>query len=123
MKKIVILIIIALYSTIDARGQDGFVGNWTDEANSQIITIYVEDSNYFGRIIYAKDLPSKEIENKIVLIQMKKRNDNVLYGGTYFDWLIKKEFEVKLKLKNANTIYFTGYHGIFNINRVWHRVL
>jgi len=91
MKKIIALIIIGLYSNSKLKAQDNFVGNWITEDSLQIINIYVEDSNYYGKIIYRKVTHPKNTENKIVLIQMKKRgNKKILYGGTYFDWNIKK---------------------------------
>lgn len=46
----------------------------------------------------------------------------MLYGGTYFDYNLNKEYEVKLELDNDKTINFTGFYGVSNIYSVWHRI-
>lgn len=55
-------------------------------------------------------------------MQFKIRRKKTLYGGTYFDSKLKKEYEAKLKLKDVNTIKFTLKYGLFNKKAIWHRV-
>lgn len=120
MKKFIFLIILVLFGNIKIQAQDNFSGYWANEDTTQIIKIYKENSFYYGEIIFRKDRALKEIKNKIVLVKMKKKRN--LYGGTYFDYDLNKEYEVKFELKDAKTLYFNGFYEIFNINKVWHKV-
>lgn len=122
IKKIIFLIIWGFYSSIKIQAQDMFLGYWANDNRSQIIKIYKEDSDYYGEIIFRKDITLKEIKNKIVLSQMKKRNRKMLYGGTYLDHNLNKKYEVKLELEDDKTIHFTGFYGVSNIYSVWHRI-
>jgi uncharacterized protein (DUF2147 family) len=122
IKKIIFLIIWGFYSSIKIQAQDMFLGYWANENRGQIIKIYKEDADYYGEIIFRKDITLKEIKNKIVLSQMKKRNRKMLYGRTYFDYNLNKEYEVKLELEDDKTIHFTGFYSVSNIYSVWHRI-
>jgi uncharacterized protein (DUF2147 family) len=121
MKKIIFIFILGLLGYIKVQAQDNFLGYWANKDRTQIIKIYKEDTNYYGEIIFRKDITLKEIKNKIVLIQMKKKR-KMLYGGTYFDYNLNNEYEVKLELDNDKTINFTGFYGILNIYNVWHKI-
>jgi uncharacterized protein (DUF2147 family) len=122
MKKIIFVFILTFIGSIKMQAQDNFLGYWTDEDRTQIIKIYKEDTKYYGEIIFRKDITLKEIKNKIILFQMKKRNRKTLYGRTYFDYNLNEEYEVKLELENDKTINFTGLNGVSNIYSVWHKI-
>ena len=122
MKKIIFVFILALIGSIKTQAQDIFIGYWTNEGRTQIIKIYKEDSFYYGQIIFRRDRPLKEIKNKIVLVKMKMKKKKKLYGGTYFDCNLNKEYEVILELENDKTINFTGLNGVSNIYSVWHKI-
>ena len=111
MKTYILLIILGLCTTLKVQAQDNFLGFWENEDKTQIIEIYKSDSSYYGKIAHLKKTDSKE---QVILIQMKKRDDKVLYGGTYFDENLNKEYEVKLKLKNKDTIKIIGFYGFLN---------
>ena len=122
MKKIIFVCILGLIGTMETQAQDNFLGYWTNEGRAQIIKIYKVDTQYYGEIIFRKEISLKEIKNKMILFQMKKRNKKTLYGGTYFDYNLNKEYEVKLELENEKTINFTGIYGVSNIYNVWYKI-
>lgn len=122
MKKIILVCILGLIGTMKTQAQDNFLGYWTNEGRAQIIKIYKVDTQYYGEIIFRKEISLREIKNKMILFQMKKRNKKTLYGGTYFDYNLNKEYEVKLELENEKTINFTGIYGVSNIYNVWYKI-
>lgn len=73
MQKIIFIFILGLLGYIKVQAQDNFLGYWANKDRTQIIKIYKEETNYYGEIIFRKDITLKEIKNKIVLIQMKKK--------------------------------------------------
>jgi uncharacterized protein (DUF2147 family) len=122
MKKIIFVCIVGFIFTIRTQAQDNFLGYWKNEGGSQIIKIYKVDNQYYGEIIFRKEITLKEIKNKIILFKMKKKNKKTLYGGTYFDSNLNEEYEVKLELENEKTINFTGIYGVSNIYNVWYKI-
>lgn len=111
MKIYIALFVLAFATAMKAQSQDNFIGNWRTADGKQTIQIYLQDSSY-----YAKS------NDKEVLIQMTKKSDTQLYGGTYYDEELKTEYEAKLKLKNSNTILVKILNGLSNKRIVWHRV-
>lgn len=122
MKKYTFLVFFGFCNNLKAQDKDCFIGFWANKKETQIIEIYKSDSSYYGKIYYLKDIEEKDIDNKIVIIQMKNRDNKILYGGTYLDSISKEEYEIKLKLINKNTIKFIGYNGFFNKTMLWHKV-
>jgi uncharacterized protein (DUF2147 family) len=97
--------------------KDYFIGTWSNQ--NQIVEIYKMDDSYYGKLLFNSETNQNMI--KVILIQMKKRH-NTLYGGTYYDISIGKEYEAKIKLKDTNTLGFTGFYGIFNKKDYWKRI-
>jgi uncharacterized protein (DUF2147 family) len=110
MKKYITLLSLLFGLVLQAQIQDNFKGDWTANDGS-VITIYTQDSSY-----YAKS------DDTIVLIQMEKKSDTQLYGGTYYDEELKTEFEAKLKLTDNNTIRLKVLNGFSGKTIIWHRV-
>lgn len=111
MRKFITLLSLALGLVLQAQKKDNFVGNWTANDGS-VITIYIQDSSYHAKI-----------NDKVVLIQMEKKSDTQLYGGTYYDEKSKTEYEAKLKLTDSNTILLRILNGLSGKRMVWHRIL
>ncbi len=108
--KIFIAAFLLLVGTMtQAQTQDNFVGNWSTN-DGYTLEIYIHDSSYYGKI-----------NNQVVLIQMAKKSDTQLYGGTYYDKELKTEYEVKLKLSDANTIRMKVLSGLSSKTILWHR--
>ncbi|MGV3697495.1 hypothetical protein [Flavobacterium sp.] len=111
MRKFITLLSLALGLVLQAQKKDNFVGNWTANDGS-VITIYIQDSSYHAKI-----------NDKVVLIQMEKKSDTQLYGGTYYDEKSKTEYEAKLKLTDSNTILLRILNGLSGKRMVWRRIL
>jgi uncharacterized protein (DUF2147 family) len=110
MKKYIVLFLLVIGSALYAQPQDNFVGNWaTNEGN--ILEIYIKDSSYYGKM-----------DNKVVLIQMIKKSDTQLYGGTFYEDEMKTEYEAKLKLTDTNTLRMKVMYGLSSQTIIWHRV-
>lgn len=110
MKKYITLLSLLFCLVLQAQPKDNFIGNWTTDDGS-VITIYVQDSSYYAKT-----------NGKFVLIQMTKKSDTQLYGGTYYDEKVNTEYEAKLKLTDSNTILLKILNGLSNKRIVWHRV-
>jgi uncharacterized protein (DUF2147 family) len=119
MKIYLILLLLTFAATLHAQGKSDFIGNWMTADSSAIVEIYMEDDSYYARI---KTAANHEINEKVVLIQMIKKSDTQLYGGTYYDSELKSEYEAKLKLKNNNTIQLKVLYGLFPKTIIWHRM-
>jgi uncharacterized protein (DUF2147 family) len=98
--------------------EDDFLGYWSVE--NQVIEIYKMENSYYGKII--SNDTNKNNNDRNVLIQMKKKKNKVLYGGTYYDAKINKRYEAKIKLIDKNTIRFKGFYGLFNKKYIWKRL-
>ena len=110
MKKYIALFLLVFTSAVHAQPQDNFVGNWaTNEGN--ILEIYIKDASYYGKM-----------DNKVVLIQMIKKSDTQLYGGTFYEDELKTEYEAKLKLTDTNTLRMKVMYGLSSQTIIWHRV-
>ena len=119
MKTSLILLLLTFAATLHAQGKSDFIGNWITADSSTIVEIYTEDHSYYAKI---KAAANEEINGKVVLIQMIKKSDTQLYGGTYYDSELKSEYEAKLKLKNNNTIQLKVLYGLFPKTIIWHRI-
>jgi uncharacterized protein (DUF2147 family) len=109
MKKYITLLSLLLGLVLQAQTQDNFIGKWTADDGSVII-IYVQDSSY-----YAKE------DGKFVLIQMEKKSETQLYGGTFYDDKLNTEFEARLRLTDANTLRIKVMNGFSGRVIIWHR--
>ena len=110
MKTYITLLSLLFCLVLQAQPQDNFTGNWKADDGS-VITIYVQDSSYYAKA-----------NGKFVLIQMIKKSDTQLYGGTYYDERLNTEYEAKLKVTDSNTILLKILNGLSNKRIVWHRV-
>ncbi|MEO5776695.1 MAG: hypothetical protein ABIQ27_07300 [Flavobacterium sp.] len=109
MKKHIILFLLVFGSALQAQTQDNFIGKWvTNEGN--ILEIYIQDSSYYGKM-----------DNKVVLIQMIKKSDTQLYGGTFYKDELKTEYEAKLKLIDRNTLRLKVMYGLSSATIIWLR--
>lgn len=95
---------------MQVRAQDNFVGKWVAN-NDNVLEIYIHDSSYYGKI-----------NNEVVLIQMEKKSETQLYGGTYYDEELKTEYVAKLKLSDKNTLRLKVLSGSSNKTIIWQRV-
>lgn len=119
MKKIILLFTLLISITGKAQTKDAFIGQWATEEGKLVIEIYTKNSSYYAKI---KTCENPEIKDEVVLIQMKKKSNDKLYGGTYYDDELKSEYEAKLKLIDKNTIRLKVLYGLFNKIIIWHRV-
>ncbi len=119
MKTSILLLLLVFGAAMQAQSHDNFIGSWASDDESQIMEIYLQDAAYYAKIISSRNPESKD---KIVLIQMGKKSDTQLYGGTYYDLELKTETEAKLKLMDSNTIRLKELSGLFNKTFFWHRV-
>lgn len=110
MKTYITLLSLFFGLVLQAQSQDNFLGNWKADDGS-VITIYVQDSSYYAKA-----------NGTFILIQMIKKSDTQLYGGTYYDEKLNTEYEAKLKLTDSNTILLRILNGLSNKRIVWHRV-
>lgn len=120
MKNIIFLIMLSFSAA--AQTQDYFLGFWSDKNKAQTIEIYKDSALYYGKIIDSKNADTTTSEHRIVLLQMTKRNPKTLYGGTFRDFQLNQEYEVKLKLKDKNTIRFIRVDGFLAKSQIWHRI-
>ena len=70
MKKIKLLAVFLLSSRAVLHAQECFVGKWADERNSQVIAIYLDNSHYYGKLIYRKDTVPKSSYFEIELFDI-----------------------------------------------------
>lgn len=110
MKKYITLLLLLLGLVLQAQTQDKFVGNWVANDGSVII-IYVQDSYYYAKT-----------GGEYVLIQMEKKSDTQLYGGTFYDEKLKTEYEAKIKLTDDNSIKLKVMNGFSGRTIIWRRV-
>ena len=111
MKKYITLLLLLFGLVLQAQTKDNFIGDWTANDGS-VITIYVQDASYYAKA-----------DGKYVLIQMEKKSDTQLYGGTFYDEKLKTEYEAKLKLTDDNSIRLKVMDGFSGKTIIWHRVL
>lgn len=110
MKKYIALLLLLFGLVLQAQTQDRFVGNWVANDGSVII-IYIQDASYYAKA-----------DGKYVLIQMEKKSDTQLYGGTFYDEKLKTEYEAKLKLTDNNSIKLKVMNGFSGKTIIWHRL-
>lgn len=110
MKKYITLLLLFLGLVLQAQTQDKFVGNWVADDGSVII-IYVQDSYYYAKT-----------DGEYVLIQMEKKSDTQLYGGTFYDEKLRTEYEAKLKLTDDDSLKLKVMNGISGRTIIWKRV-
>ena len=110
MNKYITLLSLLLGLVLQAQTQDNFTGCWTANDGS-VITIYIQDSAYYATA-----------GGELVLIQMEKKSDTQLYGGTFYDARLKTEYESKLKLTDANTIKIKVLNGLSGKVIIWNRL-
>jgi uncharacterized protein (DUF2147 family) len=110
MKKYSTLLLLTFGLVLQAQNQDNFIGEWTAN-DSSVISIYIQDSSYYAKA-----------DGEFVLIQMVKKSETHLYGGTYYDTELNTEYEAKLKMTDRNTIRLKIIKGLSSEIIVWHRV-
>ncbi|UPT71274.1 MAG: DUF2147 domain-containing protein [Flavobacterium sp. JAD_PAG50586_2] len=110
MKKYITLLLLLFGLVLQAQTRDKFVGNWVANDGSVII-IYIQDASYYAKA-----------DGKYVLIQMEKKSDTQLYGGTFYDEKLKTEYEAKLKLTDDNSIKLKVMNGFSGKTIIWHRL-
>lgn len=98
--------------------QDNFIGTWTIEEGAISIEIYKHKRSYYAKV---KNSENKEIIGKDVLIQMAKKSDTILYGGTYYDDELQEDYEAKIILVDKDTMRLKVFTGLFHKVLVWHR--
>lgn len=110
MKKYITLLLLLSGLVLQAQPRDKFVGNWV-ASDGSVIIIYVQDASYYAKA-----------DGEYVLIQMEKKSDTQLYGGTFYDGKSKTEYEAKLKLTDDNSIRVKVMDG-FSVRKItWRRV-
>ena len=119
MIKKILLGLLLFWMTEQTFAQDDFIGKWETNEGKLCIEIYEEDSYYYGKI---KRSEKKNRINEIILIQMIKKSDTKLFGGTYYDDELKSEYEAKLKLVDKNTMILKVLNGLFNEVMIWKRI-
>jgi len=119
MKKYIAFFLLAWATAWQAKAQDHFLGNWATDDGKLMIEIYAQDSTYYAKI---KSNDNAEANNQLVLIQMVRKSDTQLYGGTYYDVDEKSEYEAKLKLTGSNTMRLKVLSGVFSKTIFWRRV-
>jgi len=115
-----ILGLLLFLPLLSAMAQDRFTGNWYNAEDNQIIEIYPQGNTYYARIKWANN---HLVGEELVLIQMKRKSDSVLYGGTYQDYESKVENEARIKLVDANTFRLRTFDGFFDKVSIWRRLL
>lgn len=116
---IVFMLLINL--TMKSQSKDNFIGIWENEDNSQIIKIYINETSYYGKLIFTNIPDNAQKINQDIIIQMKKASNKVLFGGTYYDLLNNKDYEIKLKLTDQNHFYLKRFFRFLNKRHYWHR--
>jgi uncharacterized protein (DUF2147 family) len=119
---IVICISFFLCQQAKSQSQDNFIGFWENDEKTINIEIYKLEDSYYGKLIKASSLKFRKQVGSNILIQMKKESDEVLFGGTFFDFEHNKEYEVKLKLIDKNHFYLKRYFRFLNKRHYWNRV-
>ena len=114
-----IIALLLLLPLAAARAQDHFVGNWHNATDNLVIEIYMQDKAYYAKI---KSVENRQVPAEVVLIQMKRKSDSVLYGGTFQNYKLKTENEARIKLVDHDTFRLREFDGLFDNVTVWHRV-
>ena len=122
--KTLIAVLLLMGGFHEEKQQDDFIGFWEDEKKSLRMEIYYGNDYYQGRIIAIEGKDPdlfREGAYKIILIQMK-RNNNVLYGGTYRDYMTIDENEARVRLVNDSLLRMKVYRGFSGYTVRWHRI-
>ncbi|OYU79969.1 MAG: hypothetical protein CFE23_11295 [Flavobacterium sp. BFFFF1] len=118
MAKYMVPILLLFTAALHAQ-TDKFIGNWANGDESLTVEIYIQNGNYYAKAVKSEH---PELIGKVVLVQMEKKSDTQLYGGTYYDEKLKTEYEAKLKIILPDTIRLTVMYGLFHKTIYWHRI-
>lgn len=114
-----LVVLLLFFAAPAALAQQSFIGNWESRDKSSVVQIYEQELQYYAKVIAGKN---PETIGKVVLMQMEKKSDNHLFGGTYHDSELKSEYEARLRLLDNNTIRMKILTGLFSKTIIWHRV-
>ncbi len=141
MKKIILSVVLVVFSVISVLAQD-VTGKWktidddTGEAKS-IVEIYSKNGKMYGKVVEILnkskkdalcvdcpgDAKGKRIEGLVILKDLKK-DGNEYKGGTIMDPNNGKVYKSHMSLDGADKLKVRGYVGFSLLGRtqVWHRV-
>jgi uncharacterized protein (DUF2147 family) len=136
---IVLLLFVSLLSFhTDSFGQakeDKIVGVWLVQKKDGKVEVYKKGDTYFGKIVWMHDpndsdgkpktdknnpeaaKRSTPIQNLTVLSGLKWNGKDKWENGNIYDPASGKTYSASVKLKDDNTLEFTGYVGFSFIGR------
>jgi uncharacterized protein (DUF2147 family) len=120
MIKYILIVVLYCCNSLQALAQDSFIGTWESEEAKLCIEIYTVEERYYAKV---KNSDNKKMIGKEVLIQMVKKSDTKLYGGTYYDNKLEEEYEAKLKLVDKDTLRLKIFRGLFSKVIIWRRAV
>lgn len=102
----------ASLSALAQTNRDDIIGNWQMQDGSMKINVFKENDKYYGKIYWVKDMAKQYQAGKQLIW-------NLQYGDNAKEW---NNGEIQLpgmshavscfiKIKDAQTIIVTGYHG------------
>lgn len=118
--KIVACCLVLHSGLLFAQQTDPFLGSWQSEDKTDVMIIHVIGDAYYGRYEKLDKEKLKLIENRYILIQMKRKG-NVLFGGTFYNIRRRTENEAKVRLINDSTFVLKEFSGIWRKRSKWHR--
>ena len=106
-----------------SQNTDNFIGFWENEEKTITVEIYKLENSYYGKLLKTTFKITDQNSYDNLIIQMVKRSEKVLYGGTYVDLSTNKSYEIKIKLKDNNHFFMKRFYRFLNKGYYWHRVV
>lgn len=142
-----ILLLLVLLGSLSAfapkDNPNAIVGTWLNGSKKGHVQIYEKEGRYYGKLVWlsipndpATGKPkldakngdesrrSRPLMNLPVLYNLQFRSDNVWDDGKIYNPEDGKEYNLKMTLKDANTLDVRGYMGVSLLGKTqtWVRI-
>ncbi|MEO1263520.1 MAG: DUF2147 domain-containing protein [Bacteroidota bacterium] len=133
-----IMLFLPLALAAQSKGTD-ILGVWLNEKKEAVVEIYLENDEYFGKIIDIKgehaerknelkdkNNPNPEFRDRhliqMPLIENMKFKDGKYEGGTAYNPRMGRYFKCKIWLVSNSIMKIRGYWGIIYATETWERL-
>lgn len=114
--KTTVMIMTLFLSSIAVSAQtkgDDITGNWQMPDGSKKIIVYKEGEKFYGKVYWVKDVSKQPEVGKQVLWNLEYDADDKEWNNGKIQLPdMPHAVSCFIKVKDANTIIFTGYHGL-----------
>lgn len=137
------IFLLPVYATsLSDNNPDAILGNWKTGEGTAVVQIYIQGSNYYGKIVWLKEPnnpstgkprvdaknsdPTKRNTPLLGLLNLRNfsfHKNNLWKDGKIYDPKSGDDYSCKITMKDPNTIEVRGYIGISILGRtdVWKR--